>query len=136
MTLKKIGILIIAGLILTIVVYREGNSFEIQRLIVSLIGIIEGIIFVLVFKNLDKTAVDKKWSSSKRLGRTTILSIGLLIILLLTDKLISHVLELYSKDYEITWTIFIPGSIIIAQLFKSLDLWAYENEKNDKLRGT
>jgi hypothetical protein len=50
------------------------------------------------------------------------------------DRLIHYTLATYGKDNKIIWTIIIPGTIVVAQLFKLLDFWAVENENKDSTR--
>lgn len=135
-TSKRIVSILLAGLVLVTGIYFEGEGLEVHRLLVALIGLTEGIIFIRVLAAIETRAIEKSWATSKTMRMKTFSSIGLIVIMVIVDRLIDYTLTYYNKDYKIIWTIVIPGAILIASFFKLLDIWSYENEKRDEIRET
>jgi ABC-type antimicrobial peptide transport system permease subunit len=131
---KKLITLILGGLFVFTITYFEGDGFEIHRLIVGLIGITEGLLFARGLEKFDNYATINNWMNGQKLVRKVLFCFGLLAIMITVDRLINYTLATYNRDYKIIWTIIIPGTIVIAQLFKLLDFWAAENEKKDSTR--
>jgi hypothetical protein len=135
-TSKRIVSILLAGLVLVTGLYFEGEGLEVHRLLVALIGLTEAMIFIRVLAAIETRAIEKNWAASKTMRMKTFSSIGLIVIMVIIDRLIDYTLNYYNKDYKIIWTIVIPGTILIASLFKLLDIWSYENEKRDEIRET
>ncbi len=83
--------------------------------------------------SFDKFTAANNWKVNRSRTSKTLLCVGLIIAVVTVDRLISHAVTLYNNDYSAIWTIVIPGTIIIAQLFKLLDGWAVDNEQKSKI---
>ena len=130
--LIKIILLALAATIFLAMIYIEGDGLTFHRICVGLIGILELVVIMKVLTWFDRLAINKKWESFEIILKKIGIALGLMLTLFTIDRLINYTLNLYNLDYEITWTIIIPISILVVYLVKVLDIWAYANDQKNQ----
>lgn len=129
---KKVVLWSLVIIFILAATYVESKQFEIHRAVIALIGIMEGSMLGWYLWRFEKFRRANNWTVNRSGTRKTILCVGLLIVVVTVDRMINYIVALYHKDYNMIWTIVIPGTIIIDQLFKLFDSWAVDYEQKSK----
>ena len=131
---KKIVSLILIVIVFSTIIYFEGDGFEVQRLIVGIIGVLEVVLVLIIQSWIDLLANEKKWKAAEKTARIIGVSIGLIFTTLAIDRMINYTLTSYNLDYAITWTVTFPIAVIIVYTFRAMDILSFINEQK-KIHG-
>jgi drug/metabolite transporter (DMT)-like permease len=120
-------IIAVAGILLFL--FSGDNGFEIHKVLELILAFGESFLITIIINKIDKIITNKNWSLSKATLVKCSFCFALIILLIASNLFLDYLLSQSNLEIVSSFTYILPIIIILSDIFKALDIWAYDREQ-------